>query len=170
MELEQQLVRHLQEAHAMEQNVLRMLDGMISTSEDPGMIDTLEHHKVETQRHRRRIEERLEAHGASNSVVLDAGGILGALAKLPLDIVRGEKSARNARDAYATEHLEIAAYELLERIARQAGDEETADMALENRSDEEAMAQKISQSWDVVVEDVLRSEAARASRSTPPSS
>ncbi len=148
----------------MEQNVMRMLDGMISTTDDPGMIDMLEHHKVETERHVRRIQERLDAHGASTSTVLDVGGIIGALAKMPMDMLRGEKSARNARDGFATEHLEIAAYELLERVARQAGDEETAQVAQENRSDEEAMAQKIAQSWDVVVEDMLRAEGVRTSQ------
>lgn len=151
----------------MEQNVLRMLDGMISTTDDPGIIDALEHHKVDTQRHARLIEERLVAHGAKSSAVLDVGGILGALAKLPLDVVRGEKTARNARDAFATEHLEIASYELLERIARQAGDEETAEVAREIRSDEEAMAKKLSESWDVVVEDVLRREGAGTTRPAP---
>jgi ferritin-like metal-binding protein YciE len=154
-------VGDLQEAHAMEQNVMRMLDGMISTTDNPGMIDALEHHKVETERHRRRIEERLDAHGASSSSVLDVAGILGALAKLPVDMVRGEKAARNARDAFATEHLEIASYELLERIARQAGDDDTAKMARENRRDEEAMAEKLAQSWDVVVEEIFRAEGAR---------
>ena len=160
--LEEQLVRHLQEAHAMERNVLRMLDAMISTTDEPGMIDALEHHKVETQRHLRRIGERLQAHGASSSTVLDVGGIVTALAKLPVDMVRGEKAARNARDGFATEHLEIAAYELLERVAQRAGDEETAQMARENRSEEEAMAKKIAESWDVVVEDVVRAGGARA--------
>ena len=57
------------------------------------------------------------------------GGILGALAKLPLDLVRTEKAGRNARDAFATEHMEIAAYQLLERIARAVGDEETVAVA-----------------------------------------
>ena len=34
-ELEQQLVKHIDEALAMENNVLRMLDGMIETTDDP---------------------------------------------------------------------------------------------------------------------------------------
>ena len=34
-ELEEQLVKHIDEAHAMENNVLRMLDGMIETTDDP---------------------------------------------------------------------------------------------------------------------------------------
>ena len=33
--VQEQLIKHLDEAHAMEQSVLRMLDGMISTTDDP---------------------------------------------------------------------------------------------------------------------------------------
>ena len=93
------------------------------------MIDLLEKHKVETVQHSRRLRERLTAHGPSPSLVHEATGILGALANLPLDMVRGEKAGRNARDGYAAEHLEIAAYQLLERVATRAGDEETAEVA-----------------------------------------
>lgn len=153
-----QLVKHIDEAIAMEENVKRMLDGMIATTDDPGVIDLLEHHKLETEEHSQRLRRRLDAHGAAPSLAREATGILGALAKLPLDVVRGEKAGRNARDGYATEHMEIAAYQLLERIARQAGDEETAEVARLNRAEEEAMARKLDEHWDLFAEMSLREE------------
>jgi ferritin-like metal-binding protein YciE len=155
-----QLIKHLDEAVAMEENVSRMLDGMIQTSDDPAVIDLLEKHKIETARHSRRLRERLEAHGSSPSLVREATGILGALAKLPLDMVRGEKAGRNARDGYAAEHLEIAAYQLLERVATRAGDDETAEVARLNRADEEAMAKNLDEHWDHFAELSLREEGA----------
>jgi ferritin-like metal-binding protein YciE len=150
--MQDQLVKHIDEAISMEENVKRMLDGMISTTDDPGIVDLLEHHKAETEEHSQRLRRRLEAHGSAPSLVREATGILGALAKLPLDIVRGEKAGRNARDGYATEHMEIAAYQLLERIADRAGDQETAEVARQNRSEEEAMARKLDENWDLFAE------------------
>ena len=156
--LNDQLVKHIDEAIAMEENVKRMLDGMIQTTEDPGVIDLLEQHKVETEQHSQRLRARLEAHGASPSMAREATGILGALAKLPVDMVRGEKAGRNARDGYATEHMEIASYQLLERIATRAGDDETAEVARLNREEEEAMARKLDEHWDHFAELSLREE------------
>ena len=157
-QLKAQLLKHLDEAHAMEQNVLRMLDGMISTTDDPEILDALEHHKVQTQKHADRMAERLEAHDLSPSTVKQIGGVLGALAKMPLDFMRGEKAGRNARDGYATEHLEIASYELLRRIAQKAGDERTAQIAQEILAEEQAMASFIEQHWDTFAELSLREE------------
>jgi ferritin-like metal-binding protein YciE len=154
----QQLVKHIDEAYAMEQNVLRMLDGMISTTDDPQILDLIEHHKAETQLQAERLKGRLDAHGASPSTVREWGGILGALAKLPLDLMRTEKAGRNARDAFATEHMEIAAYQLLERVARAVGDHETVAVAKQNRGEEEAMAYKLDQLWDRFAELALEEE------------
>jgi ferritin-like metal-binding protein YciE len=151
-----QLVKHLDEAHAMEQNVLRMLDGLIQTSDDPQVIDKLEHHKVQTQTHSERMRQRLEAHGAMPSMVKQAAGIMQALAKMPLDMVRGESAGRNARDAFATEHLEIASYELLRRIAEKAGDEETAQAAREIIAEEQEMADFVAANWDLFATASLR--------------
>jgi ferritin-like metal-binding protein YciE len=156
--LHDQLVKHIDEAISMEEGVKRLLDGMIATTDDPQVLDLLEHHKVETEQHSQRLRRRLEAHGATPSLVREATGILGALAKLPLDLVRGEKAGRNARDGYATEHMEIAAYQLLERIATRAGDEETAEVARQNRAEEEAMARKLDEHWDLFAEASLRAE------------
>jgi ferritin-like metal-binding protein YciE len=157
-ELQAQLVKHIDEAYAMEQNVLRMLDGMISTTDDPEIKRELQQHKLETQRHADRMEKRLQAHGASPSVVKEAGGLVGALMKSVLDLARPEKAGRNARDAYAAEHMEIASYELLARIAERAGDEETAAAARELIGEEQAMAKKIERNWDRFAELSLREQ------------
>jgi ferritin-like metal-binding protein YciE len=157
-ELEQQLVKHIDEALAMEQNVLRMLDGMIETTDDTEIKTALQRHKAETEAHATRMRERLEAHGESPSMVREAGGVLGALMKSVVDMTRGEKAGRNARDGYATEAMEIASYELLERVARKAGDEETAEAARLNRADEEQMAKEIRQNWDKFAELSLQEE------------
>ena len=147
-ELEAQLVKHIDEAVAMEQNVLRMLDGMISTTEDEEIAGALRQHKLETQTHVDRMQKRLAAHGASPSLVKEAGGVLGTLMKSVLDLARPEKAGRNARDGYATEHMEIASYELLARIAERAGDDETATAAREIIVEEQQMADRIASAWD----------------------
>src|SRR2546423_3683495 len=110
-QLKAQLIKHIDEAHAMEQNVLRMLDGMISTTDDPEILDALEHHKVQTQSHADRMAERLEEHAAAPSTVKQDRGVLRALAKLPLDFGRGGKNRPNARDAHANGPLEVRSHE-----------------------------------------------------------
>lgn len=151
-EVENKLVKHIDEAYAMEQNVLRMLDGMISSTDDAEMRRELEQHKRVTEQQAERLEQRLEAHDAAPSVIKEAGGILGALMKGAVDMARSDKAGRNARDGFATEHMEIASYELLERVAKRAGDSETAAVARQNRKEEREMARKISANWDKVVE------------------
>ena len=146
--VQEQLIKHLDEAHAMEQNVLRMLDGMISTTDDPEILQELEHHKVETEGHAEQMKQRLEAHGATPSGVKQLVGIMGALAKMPMDMVRNEHAGRNARDGFATEHMEIASYQLLKRVAQRANDEETVTACDEIIAQERAMADTIAANWD----------------------
>jgi ferritin-like metal-binding protein YciE len=160
MDTRDQLLKHLDEAIAMEENVKRMLEGGIALFDDPHIVDLLEHHRAQTEEHALRLRRRLEANGGSPSIVREAVGILGAVAKLPLDMVRPEKAGRFARDAYAAEHLEIASYQLLARVARRAGDEETAEIARQNRAEEEEMARLLDEQWDLVAEQSLREEGA----------
>lgn len=155
-DIQTQLVNHIDEAHALEQTVLRMLDGLIQSADDPEIVDRLEHHKLETRQHESLMRGRLEAHGATPSMVKQAAGMLEALMKMPLDLVRGEPTGRAARDAYTTEHLEIASYELLRRVAERAGDEETARACLDILEQERAMAQYIEENWDRFAEQSLR--------------
>jgi ferritin-like metal-binding protein YciE len=146
--LQQKLIDYIEDAHALEQNVSTMLDSMISTTDDPEIEQMLKHHKEETKRQESRLRERLDALGAGTSTRKQAQTVAAALVKGAADVVRGDQAGKNARDAYTTEHMEIAAYQLLERLAEKAGDTETAEVARQNRAEEEAMAQKIDASWD----------------------
>jgi ferritin-like metal-binding protein YciE len=154
----EQLVKYLTDAHALEQHVSRQLDTMIRTTEDPEMKGHLEHHKEETERHKQLLEERLKAHDASPSVVKEAGQIFLALGAGLISVARKDNAGKNARDGFVAEHMEIASYELLERVARLAGDDATVEVARRNRADEEAMAQKIAASWDKAAIESLRQE------------
>jgi ferritin-like metal-binding protein YciE len=159
--LEEKLVEYIDDAYAMEQNVLRMLDGMIGTTKDPQMKRALERHKSQTEKQAERLEECLQEHGASPSMVKEAGGVMGALMKSVVDVARNDSAGRNARDGFATEHMEIASYEMLERVAKMAGDTKTAQVARQNREEEEAMARSIASKWKKVVEQSLREEGVR---------
>jgi ferritin-like metal-binding protein YciE len=70
-----------------------------------------------------------------------------ALSKTPFDLVRGsggeEKILKNAKDACATEALEIATYTALEQLARAVGDDKTAKLAASIRADEERMLARV---------------------------
>jgi ferritin-like metal-binding protein YciE len=156
--LQEKLVDYVEDAHAMEQNVLQMLNSMIATTQDDEILTELEHHKTETERHEQLLRERLRALGRETSVRKEAQSLAGALVKGVTDQVRGDKAGKDARDGFVTEHLEIAAYELLERLARRAGDEETAEVARQIRQDEEAMAQTIASNWDKIIDLTLAEE------------
>jgi ferritin-like metal-binding protein YciE len=146
--LQQKLIDYVEDAHAMEQNVSTMLESMISTTDDPEITNMLKHHKQETEEHEQRLRERLEALGTGTSTRKQAQTIATALMKGVGDMARTDKPGKNARDGFVTEHMEIAAYQLLERLANKAGDTETAEVARRNRADEEAMARKIDSNWD----------------------
>jgi ferritin-like metal-binding protein YciE len=150
--LQQKLIDYIEDAHAMEQNVSTMLTSMISTTDDPEIKEMLEHHKEETERQEARLRERLDALGAGTSTRKQAQTVAAALVKGATDVARGDQAGKNARDGYTTEHMEIAAYQLLERLAEKAGDTETAEVARQNRAEEEAMAQKLDANWDRFLE------------------
>jgi ferritin-like metal-binding protein YciE len=146
--LPDKITDYLQDTHAMEQNVLRMLDGMISQTRDAEVMTRLRVPRHETERQIRLIRERLQALGSGTSIVADVPAIATAWMKGLFDMLRADKPGKMARDAYITEHVEIAAYSLLERLAVRAGDLETARLARDLGAEERQMADWIENHWD----------------------
>jgi ferritin-like metal-binding protein YciE len=157
-ELESKLHEYLTDTHAMEKTVLRQLDALISATEDELFRSALKRHKLETEHQIARLDARLEEHYEDPSEIKEMTAQFVALFKALRETLGSDKPVRHAKDAFVMEHLEIAAYEILERLAEAAGDVETAEVARLNRAEEEAMARTIAASWDRIVEETLREE------------
>ena len=151
---EQKVVQYLGEAHASEVGLVNVLRSQIAMIPRGSYRDGLEKHLDETQEHARRIRERLGELGQGRNPVQVFVGFAEtlisqsvALSKTPFDLLRGtggeEKVLKNAKDAYATEALEIATYTALERLATRVGDEQTAKLAASILGDEERMLERI---------------------------
>src|SRR6195952_3698172 len=151
---EQKIVQYLNEAHASEMALVRVLQSQIAMTPRGTYRSGLETHLRETRSHAERVQKRLGELGQGGNPLQFLGGVAEsvagqafALAKTPLDLLRGsggeEKVLKNAKDACATEALEIATYTSIERLARSVGDTQTATMAESIRADEEKMLQRI---------------------------
>jgi ferritin-like metal-binding protein YciE len=166
---ETKIVQYLNEAHAMETGLVRVLQEQIAVTPRGRYRSALEKHLRETRDHATRIAaRRSELAGAGNplgalvGVAQDAVGQALALAKAPLDLVRGsggeEKVLKNAKDACATEALEIATYVALEHLARSVDDTRTAELAVSIRGDEETMLKRIEDELPTLARAVARAE------------
>ena len=151
---EQKVVQYLGEAHASEVGLASVLRSQIAITPRGSYRDGLEKHLGETQEHARRIRKRSGELGQGRNPMQMFVGFAEtlisqslALGKTPFDLLRGsggeEKVLKNAKDACATEALEIATYTALERLATAVGDEQTAKLAVSIRGDEERMLERI---------------------------
>ena len=151
-ELRDRLIDHIDDMHALEMHVAHQLTEITERTRDAEFLERFRHHLAETQRHQDSLRERLEeGYRRSPSPLKEAGSIFAALGKGMLDRVRPNDPAKDARDAYVAEHLEIASYHVLEHLAEHAGDFATAELARRNRADEESMAGAIDARWEKVV-------------------
>ena len=166
---EHKIVQYLNEAHAAELALVSTLRAHIAMTPRGEYRSGLERHLGETKDHAQRIQRRVRQLGAGRNP-LQAGlglaqsmvGQAVVMTKGPLDMVRGfspeEKLLKNAKDECATEALEIATYDALERLARGLGDEETASLAAEIRSDEERMLGQLREQLPKLTDAVIQAE------------
>src|SRR3954451_3950168 len=165
----QKILQYLEEAHASEVGLVRVLQSQIAMTPGGSYRTGLEKHLRETRDHADRLKTRIaELDGGSNPLQVGIGvaetvfAQALALSKTPLDLLRGsggeEKVLKNAKDAAATEALEIATYTSLERLATAVGDKETAKLAASIRADEEKMLDRILRELPKLTDAVVRAD------------
>src|SRR3954452_18290675 len=150
----QKVVQYLNEAHASEVALVRVLQSQIAMTPHGSYRNALETHLRETRDHAARVASRLEALDQGSNPLMavfafaeTVAGQLLAFGKTPFDLLRGsggeEKILKNAKDAAASEALEIATYTAIERLARAVGDMETAMLAGSILADEQKMLDRV---------------------------
>jgi len=154
-DLGKQLVKYLSDAHAIENQAIGLLSKGPDIAGDPQLAMLFEQHLEETREHQRLVETLLESHGASPNAIKDAAMRLGALNWGGFFGAQPDTPAKLAGFAYAFEHLEVAAYELLARVAERAGDAQTVAVARRIADQERAAAERIAATWDAAVDATL---------------
>jgi ferritin-like metal-binding protein YciE len=155
-DLQSQLIKYLTDAHSIEQQALVQMKAAPKMAGDPDIAAAFEQHESETREHERLVDERLEALGASPSKLKDAAGAatgigFGLFAKLQPDT-----PGKLVAHAFSYEHMELAAYDLLARVAERAGDMDTAQTARRIEEQEAAMATRVAGLFDRAVDASLR--------------
>jgi ferritin-like metal-binding protein YciE len=157
-----QLDRYLADAHAIEGQAAKLLQRAPKMAGAEELATAFEEHLEETERHAELVEERLGARGGSPSAFKDAALRLGALNLGMFLKAQADTPAKLAAFAYAFEHLEVAAYELLKRVAARADDQETVSMADEILFEERAAAARVHSLFDQALEASLQEAGVKA--------
>jgi ferritin-like metal-binding protein YciE len=161
-DLGQQLGKYLADANAIEAQALQLLEQGQAIAGDPDLQKVFTEHLEETRAQQAAVQARLHARGERPSrfknVLLRVGGLnLGAFFGAQPDT-----PAKLAGFAFAFEHLEIAAYEQLLRVARRAGDDETARVAERIAGEERAAAASIRSRFEPAMQAALREQGISA--------
>jgi ferritin-like metal-binding protein YciE len=154
-DLDHQLGKYLADAFAIESQALQVLAQGQAIAGEADLRKVFSDHLDETRSQQAAVRARIEARGERpsrfKSVLLRVGGMnLGAFFGAQPDT-----PAKLAGFAFAFEHLEIAAYEQLLRVARRAGDDETARIAERIAGEERAAAGAIRARFGPAVDAAL---------------
>jgi ferritin-like metal-binding protein YciE len=161
-DLSNQLDKYLADAHAIEAQALVLLGKAPDLAGSPELASAYSSHRAETEEHQRLVAARLDARGASPSRLKDAALSLGALNWGAFFGAQPDTPAKLAAFAYAFEHLEIAAYELLRRVAARAGDGETEHVAERILGEENTAAAQIRSLFDQALDASLAAQGVAA--------
>jgi ferritin-like metal-binding protein YciE len=152
---QEQLMLHLTDMHALEMQSIKQLERASELAGDEQLQQLYKEHLEETQEHERLVRERIEAYDHEPSPIKDLTMRSGAIGLRQLADIPPDTPVKLAMHFYALENLEVAAYELLARIARESGDDETAEIADKILEQERAAADKIADTFDRSVELML---------------
>jgi ferritin-like metal-binding protein YciE len=159
--IQEQLAAYLRDAYAMEHQSLTTLEAAEKIAGDIDLEQTIRGHVTETKQHITHLGTRLEQLGEAPSKLKNLAGKVGAVALGAGIAGQRDRPAKLVAVAYAYEHFEIAAYELLRRVAERAGDAETVHIANRILAQERSAAEKLSWSFDAVVDASLEKVGAR---------
>jgi ferritin-like metal-binding protein YciE len=154
--LDEQLTKYLTDAHSIEEQALVQLRAAPKIAGDPEIAAPFERHLSETERHESLVRRRLQARDASPAALKDLAGKVTGKGFALFARLQPDTPGKLVAHAYSYEHLELAAYELLRRVAERAGDADTAAAAAEIRGEEEEMGQRLAALFDQAVEASLR--------------
>ncbi len=144
------LIRQLAGAHAIGRQALVQLRRAPLVAGDERLAAIFAAHAEETKAHQQRLRQRLRAHGVG--VLEGTAEQIGGIGVAVFAAGEPDTPGRLVAHALSYEHMEIAAYELLQATAEEAGDSATAATASQVAGEARRMADRLEASFDLVVD------------------
>ncbi|MDQ3850868.1 MAG: ferritin-like domain-containing protein [Actinomycetota bacterium] len=151
-EIGKQLVKYLGDAHAMEEQSVKLLEKAEKLAGELDLAQLFHGHLNDTRDHERYVKQRLEDLGESSSAMKDGTQKGAAIALGALVQAMPDTPAKLAAVAFAFESFEIASYTMLRAVAQRADDEETIAMCDRIIPVEQQAAELIAQQFETAVE------------------
>jgi ferritin-like metal-binding protein YciE len=161
-DLPEQLTSYLGDAHAIESQAVHLLEHAPAIAGEGELAKVFRDHLEETRSQQTAVAARLEAHDAKPSRFKDALLRVGGVNLAGFFGVQPDTPPKLAGFAFAFEHLEVAAYELLQRVALRAGDHETARIAKRIGVEERTAAAAIRAQFEPTLLTALRGRGVTA--------
>lgn len=155
-DLDDQLIKYLTDAHSIEQQALEQMKRAPDIAGDPTISQQFSQHLTETEQHELRVRGRLEELGASPSLLKDLAGKVTGIGFALFAKFQPDTPGKLVAHAFSYEHMELAAYDLLSRVADRAGDASTAMLARDIEEQERMMAERLESDFDRAVDASLR--------------
>lgn len=146
---------HLAEAHALVCQGIKLYERAESIAKHSLLVGVYDRMLATSRRQAESLRERLESMGSQPSSVEDVALKLGALNWSVFFQAQADTPGKLLAFSYAVEHLEIAGFELLQRTARRAGDEATAQLCLRILDEKRAAARELADHVDVSLQVTL---------------
>jgi ferritin-like metal-binding protein YciE len=155
-DLHEQLTKYLTDAHSIEEQALAQLRRAPDIAGDPQIAAAFEEHLAETEVQERDVRALLDARDADSSRAKDAIMAAGGVGFVLFARAQPDTPGKLMAHALSYEALELASYELLGRVAQQAGEPEVEQVAGRIRDQEQAMIDRLSGLFDRSVDASLR--------------
>jgi ferritin-like metal-binding protein YciE len=142
------LLNHLRDMQAIEFHAQRQLARLAGRAEDEDLAAICGQHLEQTRQHEQRVRELVEAQGHQPSPLEDKTLRAGAIGLRQLAEIAPDTPPRVAIQMFGLEQLEIAGFELLQRIAEREGDRDAAHIAREILEQKRQGVQEVEQRLD----------------------
>jgi ferritin-like metal-binding protein YciE len=159
-----QLISWLNDAHAMEQGLIPILQNHANDSDAhfPEAAARIREHAAETEAHARRIEECLTLLGSAPSAVKSNMSYAIGWGESFMTGLFSDELVKNALADFAAEQFEVGAYTALIAAAEELGEMEVARLCEENLREDQLMAGWFERQIPNVVADVLMDRTVRS--------
>jgi ferritin-like metal-binding protein YciE len=151
-DIDKQLVKYLEDAHAMEMQSIAVLEKGIEIAGDLTLAQLFRGHLNDSREHERYVKQRLEDLDESPSKLKNLGAQAAAKGLGLLAQGMPDTPAKLMAVAFAFEQFEIASYTLLHKVAERAEDEATISMCDRILPVEQQAAQLIEENFDLALE------------------